>query len=151
MRGSMWGCRLACILLLCLFASYLKASARMALKAFIQQAHPLQTLWRGKQNQTKKNTRCWLASAHHPVYVIFVAGPWAHGPGPMGPGPKGQSAQRAHGPGPIGPWPRANRPKGLPWIPWGDPLGIPWAPKIYFWGPWAPIFFRIYCFFRPLS
>ena len=47
------------------------------------------------------------------VYVIFVAGPWAHGPGPMGPGPKGQSAQRAHrpmaqgpsahGPGPIGP------------------------------------------------
>ena len=51
-------------------------------------------------------------------FIIFVAGPWAHGPGPMGPapmgpGPKGQSAQRAHrpmaqgpsahGPGPIGP------------------------------------------------
>ena len=69
----------------------------------------------------------------HSVYVIFVAGPWAHGPGPMGPGSKGPIGPKgpsAHGPGPIGPWPRANRPKGPPGIPRGDPPGIPRDPPL---------------------
>ena len=60
------------------------------------------------------------------VYVIFVAGPWAHGPGPMGPGPmgpgpKGQSAQRAHRPMAQG-----QSAQRAPWDPQGRP---PWDPK----------------------
>ena len=72
------------------------------------------------------------------IFVIFVAGPWAHGPGPMGPGPKGQSAQRAHrpmaqgpsahGPGPIGPKGPLGSPGETPLGSQGTPPGIPRDP-----------------------
>ena len=73
----------------------------------------------------------YLYESTRSVYVILVAGPWAHGPRPMGPGPKGQSAQRAHRPMAQGqsaqraPWDPQGRP---PWDPKGPPLGSQGTP-----------------------
>ena len=65
------------------------------------------------------------------VYVIFVAGPWAHGPRAHGPGSKGPIGPKgpsAHGPGPIGPKGPLGSPGETPLGSQGTPPGIPRDP-----------------------